>query len=149
MQPLAGKIYTFFPLKSTYLVFLGIFELGNLVCALAPSSAAFIAGRAVAGLGAAALFNGGMVMFTAAAAPDIRPTVIGIGMAITAIGGVVGPVMGGAITDHLGWRWCKFGLQSRGPRPADRATLLIVNRFMDLSPGRCGSLRAFLPHLHT
>ncbi|CAJ2513953.1 Uu.00g020720.m01.CDS01 [Anthostomella pinea] len=63
-QPLAGKIYTLFPKKTTYLMYLFVFELGSLVCALSPSSHALIAGRAVAGLGASGLLAGAFTIIT-------------------------------------------------------------------------------------
>ncbi|KAF2191557.1 MFS general substrate transporter [Zopfia rhizophila CBS 207.26] len=106
IQPLTGQIYNYFPVKATYITFISIFELGTLICALAKSSKAFIVGRAVAGMGGAGLFNGSMVMITAAAPPKVRPLMISISVAMVGIGGVIGPVVGGAVTEHLGWRWC-------------------------------------------
>ncbi|XDG05654.1 hypothetical protein ABKA04_005269 [Annulohypoxylon sp. FPYF3050] len=63
-QPLAGKAYTLFPKKLSYLIYLFIFEVGSLVCALAPSSRGLIAGRVVAGLGASGVFAGGFTITT-------------------------------------------------------------------------------------
>ncbi len=45
-----GKAYKFFPLKTSFLVSIGIFELGSLICAVAPTSTALIIGRAIAGI---------------------------------------------------------------------------------------------------
>lgn len=50
-----GKMFKYFPLKTTHLVTLAIFELGSLVCAVTPTSPGLIAGRAIAGVGAAGL----------------------------------------------------------------------------------------------
>lgn len=55
-QLLFGKFYTFFPIKCVYLVAISIFELGSLICGVAPNSEAFIVGRALAGLGSAGIF---------------------------------------------------------------------------------------------
>lgn len=44
-----GKAYKYFPLKTTFLVTIAIFELGSLICAAAPNSTALIVGRAIAG----------------------------------------------------------------------------------------------------
>lgn len=44
-----GKMYTLFGLKQMYIASVVIFELGSLLCTLAPSSKMFIFGRAVAG----------------------------------------------------------------------------------------------------
>jgi MFS family permease len=46
-----GKVFKYFPLKSFYLLSLFIFEVGSLICALAPNSATLIVGRAIAGIG--------------------------------------------------------------------------------------------------
>ena len=45
-----GKAYKYFPLKISFLVSIGIFELGSLICAAAPNSTALIIGRAIAGM---------------------------------------------------------------------------------------------------
>lgn len=50
LQPTFGKIYGIFNIKYTYLIAVGIFELGSLVTAAAPTSNAFIVGRALAGV---------------------------------------------------------------------------------------------------
>lgn len=52
-QPTWGKVYRYFPLKITFTMAILVFELGSLICALAPTSEALIVGRAVGGLGAA------------------------------------------------------------------------------------------------
>ncbi|KAF2477631.1 DNA repair protein RAD50, partial [Lindgomyces ingoldianus] len=108
IQPLTGQIYNNFRVKITYIVFLLVFELGSLICALSKSSKSFIVGRAVSGIGGAGVFNGGMVIITAAAPPAVRPQMLSMSMAMVGIGGVIGPVVGGAITQHLGWRWCMW-----------------------------------------
>lgn len=58
MQPMSGKIYTYFKTKWTFLIYFGVFELGSLICGVAQSSVMLIIGRAIAGLGAAGLQNG-------------------------------------------------------------------------------------------
>ncbi|TVY20392.1 Efflux pump aflT [Lachnellula arida] len=57
-QLLFGKFYTFFSIKWVYLIAIGIFELGSLLCGVAPNSTALIVGRAVAGVGSAGIFSG-------------------------------------------------------------------------------------------
>ncbi|KAI0423990.1 major facilitator superfamily domain-containing protein [Xylaria sp. FL1042] len=59
-----GKLYTLFSAKPLYLISLFIFEAGSLLCTLAPSSTAFILGRAVAGLGAAGISPGSQVILS-------------------------------------------------------------------------------------
>jgi MFS family permease len=57
---LFGRIYTFFSVKWTYISCIALFEVGSILCAAAPSSVAFILGRAIAGLGSAGIMNGGV-----------------------------------------------------------------------------------------
>ena len=72
MQPLVGKLYTQFSLKWTFILFFAIFELGSLICGVAPSSKALIVGRAVAGLGVSGVFAGALTIIAAALAPEKR-----------------------------------------------------------------------------
>ncbi|KEF58863.1 uncharacterized protein A1O9_03706 [Exophiala aquamarina CBS 119918] len=106
LQPLTGKIYTYFSLKYSFLAFLGGFELGSLICALAKSSAMLVIGRAVAGMGASGLINGALTILTVAAPPSKRPTLLAIIMAMAGAGQLLGPLVGGALTQHVSWRWC-------------------------------------------
>jgi MFS family permease len=57
-QLLYGKIYTYFSIKYCFLGAVGMFELGSLICGVAPNSVTLIIGRAVAGLGCAGIFSG-------------------------------------------------------------------------------------------
>lgn len=45
-----GKGYKYFPLKTAFLISIGIFELGSLICAVAQNSTTLIIGRAIAGM---------------------------------------------------------------------------------------------------
>ncbi|TVY38947.1 Rubrofusarin-specific efflux pump [Lachnellula subtilissima] len=60
--PTSGRIYYLYSTKSVFLVNLVIFEAGSALCGAAPSSTAFIIGRAIAGLGSAGIFTGGMMV---------------------------------------------------------------------------------------
>lgn len=53
-----GKMYTVFSIKIVFLSALFIFEIGSLLSALAPSSAALVLGRAIAGFGSAGIVSG-------------------------------------------------------------------------------------------
>jgi MFS family permease len=68
----------------------------------------FIVGRAVAGVGGAGLINGCINSLTAVAPLEKRPTLMGMIFSVSTIGSVIGPLIGGALTEKLTWRWCKF-----------------------------------------
>lgn len=76
------------------------------MCAAADNSPTFIGGRAFAGLGAAGLLQGALGIIGIVAKLEQRPIVMGIVLGVFAVSGCVGPVMGGALIDHLSWRWC-------------------------------------------
>lgn len=107
LQPLSGKFYTYLKVKHVFLVHLFLFELGSLVCGVATDSQMLIGGRALAGLGAAGLMNGGLNIISNATPLEKRPLYTGIMIGIGQLGLVTGPLIGGALTEHATWRWCR------------------------------------------
>ena len=77
-QPTYGKIFSLFDVRWSFVVTLGIFEVGSLACAVAPNSVTLIVGRAVAGLGCAGIFSGCMVIISMSVPLVQRPTFMAI-----------------------------------------------------------------------
>nr|POE85409.1 efflux pump roqt [Quercus suber] len=86
-----GKLYTFFSLKTVFLIAIFIFEVGSAVCGSAPNSNALIIGRAVAGLGSAGIFSGAILIISNTVPLSQRPAYTG------AIGAI-----------KVSWRWCFY-----------------------------------------
>ena len=103
-----GKLYTFYSIKWVYLSAFGIFELGSLVCAVAPSSVALIVGRAVAGLGAAGIFSGAILIIAHTVPLKQRSIFTGFIASMYGLASVAGPLLGGVFTDKVSWRWCFY-----------------------------------------
>jgi len=105
---LTGKFYTYFGSKYTFLKFLAVFELGSLLCGVANSSHMFIIGRAIAGLGSSGLVNGALTIIAACVPLVKRPMYLGIMMGVSQLGIVLGPLIGGVLTQYATWRWCFY-----------------------------------------
>jgi MFS family permease len=101
-------MYSYFSIKWIYLAALFIFEIGSLICGAAPNSTALIVGRAVAGLGSAGIFSGAILIVAHTVPLRQRPTYTGMIGAMYGVASVAGPLMGGAFTDKLTWRWCFY-----------------------------------------
>jgi hypothetical protein len=101
-----GKAYKYFPLKTSFLISILIFEIGSLVCAVAKNSTTLIVGRAIAGAGGAGIASGAYTIIAFSAPPQQRPAFTGILGASYGVASVIGPLLGGVFTDKLTWRWC-------------------------------------------
>ena len=107
-QLIYGRIYTFYSTKWVFLAAIGLFEPGSLICGVAPDSTVFIIGRAFAGLGSGGIFSG-TIMLMLPILPLRKRPMYQDSMGITfAVASVVGPVLGGVITDKATWRWCFY-----------------------------------------
>ncbi|KAL8689624.1 MAG: hypothetical protein Q9218_004750 [Villophora microphyllina] len=103
-----GKAYKYFPLKTSFLLAIFIFEVGSLICGVAPNSTALIVGRAIAGAGGAGIASGAYTIIAISAPPKQRPAFTGLLGATYGTASVIGPLLGGVFTDHLSWRWCFY-----------------------------------------
>ncbi|KAF2475927.1 MFS general substrate transporter [Lindgomyces ingoldianus] len=106
LQPSFGKLYKLLSIKGIYLTCVAVFEVGSILCAAAPSSPVFIAGRAIAGCGAAGLLQGALVIITNTVPLQKRPLYLGVVISVFGICVGIGPVLGGTFSDHATWRWC-------------------------------------------
>ena len=82
-----------------------LFVLASVACALAGSAGWLIAARAAQGAGAAMVMPLAMAILSGAFAKDERARALGIFSGVTGCALIIGPAIGGLITESLGWRW--------------------------------------------
>ncbi|KAJ7073162.1 DHA14-like major facilitator [Mycena amicta] len=107
-QLLFGRFYSFLSMKYVYITAISIFELGSLICGVAPNSNTLIVGRAIAGLGSAGIFSGALIIVAHTVPLGKRPMYTGLIGAMYGIASVAGPLLGGVFTDKVTWRWCFY-----------------------------------------
>ncbi|WP_327175741.1 MFS transporter [Streptomyces sp. NBC_01335] len=102
---LFGRIGDLYGRRRLFLAGLVVFGAASLLATLAWNPAAFLAGRALQGLGAAAIVPTGMSLLTTTfrEGPE-RDRALGISGTLLSLGFTVGMVAGGVLTDTLGWR---------------------------------------------
>ncbi|KAJ5908934.1 hypothetical protein N7495_001616 [Penicillium taxi] len=105
-QFMFGKLYTMFRVKWLLVISVVILELGSIVSAAAPNSAAFIVGRAIAGCGASGVLNGVLIAGSTTLPLRWRPIFNSTVGGLECIAMIVAPVIGGALTTDVTWRWC-------------------------------------------
>jgi len=91
-----------------YLAGLVVFTAGSLLAGLSMNGIWLIASRVVQGGGGALLAATSAAIVTAVFPPRERGRALGINVMAVYIGLAIGPVLGGQIVDHLGWRWIFF-----------------------------------------
>ncbi|MGX1850334.1 MFS transporter [Streptomyces sp. NPDC055299] len=102
---LSGRIADLFGRRRLFLIGLALFTAASVLAALAWSPAAFLAGRALQGLGAAVIVPTGMSLLTTTftEGPQ-RERALGVSGTVLSLGFTIGMVLGGVLTDALGWR---------------------------------------------
>jgi EmrB/QacA subfamily drug resistance transporter len=87
---------------------IGLFSVASLSCGLAGSPGVLNVARGVQGIGGAMMFATALALIAQEFAPRERGTAVGLWGATTGFAVAVGPVLGGVITEHLGWEWIFF-----------------------------------------
>ncbi|MEV8336852.1 DHA2 family efflux MFS transporter permease subunit [Leucobacter sp. NPDC077196] len=103
--PIWGKLADLTSKKMLLQISLVLFTVGSALAGTATDSAWLIGFRVLQGLGAGGLGALGQIVLAEIISPRERGKYMGIMGAIMAISTVGGPLLGGAITDAIGWRW--------------------------------------------
>ncbi|EPQ52861.1 MFS general substrate transporter [Gloeophyllum trabeum ATCC 11539] len=125
LQPFFGRLYGYFSMKLVFIASTAVFEIGSLICALARNSPTFVVGRAIAGIGVAGVYIGVLVIVSVMMPLQRKSLAGGLIGAIYGVGAITGPLIGGALTAEVTWRWC-FWLNL----PIGAVTLGIISLFL-------------------
>jgi EmrB/QacA subfamily drug resistance transporter len=99
-----GRLSDLFGQKQIYLLGFLAFTLGSAFCGFSPTISFLIGSRMLQGLGASALMANGSAILTTAYPEEERGKALGIFGSVISAGFLTGPILGGFLVEHLGWR---------------------------------------------
>lgn len=105
MVPIYGKLSDLYGRKPVLLSGIVIFLVGSVLCGIAPSMLMLVVFRGLQGLGAAALTSTAFAIPADLFVPSERARYQGIFAAVFGLSSIIGPYIGGLLTDSVGWRW--------------------------------------------
>src|SRR5437764_5491399 len=103
--PVVVKLSDLFGRRPFYMGGLLLFLIGSAFSGLSQNMGELIAARAVTGIGGGAMMALGVTTIGDIFSPRERGRWMGLIMGVFGLGSIVGPLVGGFITDHFGWRW--------------------------------------------
>lgn len=106
--PVWGRLSDLYGRRPFVLAGIFIFLVGSVLSGLATSMTQLVIFRALQGLGAGALLPLGMTIIGEIYSLERRARMQGLFSGVWGLASIIGPLIGGFITDHLSWRWVFF-----------------------------------------
>lgn len=104
-MPVWGKLSDLYGRRRFYLIGIGLFMLGSALSGQSGSMIELISYRAIQGLGAGALVPLGLTIVGDIYSLKERAQMQGLFSGVWGLASLIGPLVGGLITDHISWRW--------------------------------------------
>src|SRR5262249_7058321 len=104
-MPLWGRLSDLYGRRAAYLVGLTVFLVGSALSGLSTTMLALIGFRMLQGLGAGSLITIGMTATGHLFRLEPRAKMQGMISAVWGVASLVGPLLGGLLTDYVSWRW--------------------------------------------
>ena len=101
--PFYGRLADRYGARPLFLLGLGVFSVGALLSALAPNFEFLLVARIIQATGGAAVPGLGMTLASRAYGPESRGIVLGVIAATIGLGGTIGPLLGGTLSESFGW----------------------------------------------
>ena len=139
-----GKLADLLGRRRIFIAGLVVFTAASLWCGLAGGAASLIAARSVQGVGAALMNPATLSIITATFPPRLRGTAIGIWAGVSALSLAIGPLVGGILTERVGWSWIFFV-----NIPVGVVAIVAARVFVDESKDTSREQRLDLPGLVT
>ncbi|HET7763043.1 MAG TPA: MDR family MFS transporter [Phycicoccus sp.] len=125
--PIVGKLSDLYGRRGFYLGGLVVFMVGSVIAGFAQSFWVLVAARAIQGLGMGTVMPLSQTIIGDIIPPRQRGKYQGLMGAVFGVTSVAGPLAGGFITDHFGWRWLFFAAV-----PFGVVATLVIARFLHL-----------------
>lgn len=106
--PIFGKLSDLYDRKKIYLIGMGFFLVGSILCGLAQDITLLIIARGIQGIGAGALLPLAFIMIADIYPVEQRAKIQGVLGSMFMISSILGPAIGGFLTENLSWHWIFF-----------------------------------------
>lgn len=99
-----GRIADIYGRKRVFLYGIAIFTIASFLVTMVPSTPLLILARTLQGFGGALIYGTSIAILTSVFPPGERGRALGIYVTSVFVGLMAGPLLGGLLTDHFGWR---------------------------------------------